>query len=264
MAPKKLLHQARERQREREGARRSISIPSIPPSTSFCSDDRSMDHITPESSYRVDFASSYAAPQPEEHDLPTSTHSIPSVHSMGGEDASASVSAARPLHLRNYHPNRAAKCAEKRAARIEYESAFPLHFDEEFRIIGSNAERFGQYIGQKSRQFMDFPLHLNWCVHHERSFENFFLQAQKDYEFLPQDPYCLLNLPDIYRGIKIKMQERVRGNRNQVEAKRNKVNRESKKRGRETYTGGSRSIVRAKQSGIKELKSKNQVTPQVP
>ncbi|ONK58418.1 uncharacterized protein A4U43_C09F12310 [Asparagus officinalis] len=237
-----------------------------------------------------------------------------------GEDASASVSAARPLHLRNYRPNRAAKRAEKRATRAEDaglprvckktrgknkahrlapifekdEPAFPLHFDEEFRIIGSNAERFGQYIGQKSRQFTDFPLHLNWCAHHERSFENFFLQAQKDYEFLPQDPYCPLNLPVIYRGIKTKMQERVRGNRNQVkmecyelwlktpeekrralfqekvfegidenwwgelcsfysskskqaEAKRNKVNRESKKRGRATYTGGSRSIVRAKQ-----------------
>ncbi|ONK73260.1 uncharacterized protein A4U43_C04F29070 [Asparagus officinalis] len=38
----------------------------------------------------------------------------------------------------------------------------------------------------------------------------------KDYEFLPQDPYCPLNLPIIYRGIKTKMQERVRGNRNQV------------------------------------------------
>ncbi|ONK63968.1 uncharacterized protein A4U43_C07F20760 [Asparagus officinalis] len=32
-----------------------------------------------------------------------------------------------------------------------------------------------------------------------------------------------------------------------AEAKRNKVNRESTKRGRATYTGGSRSIVRAKQ-----------------
>ncbi|ONK66855.1 uncharacterized protein A4U43_C06F12730 [Asparagus officinalis] len=139
-----------------------------------------MDHISPESSYRVDFASSRAV----------------------GEDASASVSAARPLHLRNYRPNRAAKCAEKRATRTEGlprackktrgknkahrlapspetdEPAFPLHFDEEFRIIGSNAERFGQYIGQKSRQFTNFPLHLNWCAHHERSFENFFLQAQ--------------------------------------------------------------------------------------
>ncbi|ONK72527.1 uncharacterized protein A4U43_C04F20340 [Asparagus officinalis] len=172
------------------------------------------------------------APQPEEHDLPTSTHSIPSVHSM----------AARPLHLRNHRPNRAAKRAEKRATRAEDarlprpckkargknkahrlapsseadELAFPLHFDEEFRIIGSNAERFGQYIGQKSRQFTDFPLHLNWCAHHERSFEIFFLQAQKDYEFLPQDPYCPLNLPVIYRGIRTKMQERVQGNRNQV------------------------------------------------
>ncbi|ONK78041.1 uncharacterized protein A4U43_C02F13590 [Asparagus officinalis] len=93
-----------------------------------------MDHITPESSYRVDFASSRAAPQPEEHDLPTfffqniapqpeehdlptSTHSIPFVHLMVGEDASASVSADRPLHLRNYRPNRAAKRAEKRATR---------------------------------------------------------------------------------------------------------------------------------------------------
>ncbi|XP_020250805.1 uncharacterized protein LOC109828187 [Asparagus officinalis] len=83
------------------------------------SDNREMDHITPESSYRVDFASSRAAPQPEEHDLPTSTHSIPSVHSMVGEDASASVSAARPLHLRNYRPNRAAKRAEKRATKAE-------------------------------------------------------------------------------------------------------------------------------------------------
>ncbi|ONK67003.1 uncharacterized protein A4U43_C06F14450 [Asparagus officinalis] len=95
--------------------------------------------------------------------------------------------------------------------------------------------------------------------------------AAKDYEFLPQDPYCPLNLPVIYQGIKTKMQERVRGNQNQVktkcyalwlktpeemrralfkekaEAKRNKVNRESKKRGRATYTGGSRSMVRAKQ-----------------
>ncbi|ONK73261.1 uncharacterized protein A4U43_C04F29080 [Asparagus officinalis] len=52
MAPKKLLHQARERQMELEGARRSISILSVPPSTSFCSDDREMNHITPESSYR--------------------------------------------------------------------------------------------------------------------------------------------------------------------------------------------------------------------
>ncbi|ONK76579.1 uncharacterized protein A4U43_C03F29780 [Asparagus officinalis] len=56
-----------------------------------------MDHITPESSYRVDFTSSRAV----------------------GEDASASVSAARPLHLRNYRPNRAVKRAEKRATRAE-------------------------------------------------------------------------------------------------------------------------------------------------
>ncbi|ONK58164.1 uncharacterized protein A4U43_C09F8870 [Asparagus officinalis] len=297
MAPRMLLHQARERQRELEGARPSISIPSVPPSTSFCSDDREMDHITPKSSYWVDFASSRAAPQPEEHDSPASTHSITSVHSMFGEDAYASISAVRPLHLRNYRPNRAGKRAEKHATRAEDaglprvckktrgknkahrlassfetdEPAFPLHFDEEFCIIGSNAERFGQYIRQESRQFTDFPLHLNWCAHHERSCENFFLQAQKDYEFLPQDPYCPLKLLVIYRGIKTKMQERVRGNRNQVkmecyelwlktpeekrralfqekaEEKRNKVNRESKKRGRATYTGGSRSIVRAKQ-----------------
>lgn len=39
---------------------------------------------------------------------------------------------------------------------------------------------------------------------------------QKDYQFLPEDPYCPLNLPVIYRGLKTKMQERVRGNRNQV------------------------------------------------
>ncbi|ONK68608.1 uncharacterized protein A4U43_C05F13920 [Asparagus officinalis] len=36
-------------------------------------------------------------------------------------------------------------------------------------------------------------------------------------------------------------------NRKQAEAKRNKDNRESKKRGRATYTGGSRSMVRAKE-----------------
>ncbi|ONK72778.1 uncharacterized protein A4U43_C04F23110 [Asparagus officinalis] len=56
-----------------------------------------MDHITPESSYRVDFASS---------------------HEVKG-DASTSVSAARPLYLRNYHPNRDAKRAEKHATRTE-------------------------------------------------------------------------------------------------------------------------------------------------
>ncbi|ONK78457.1 uncharacterized protein A4U43_C02F18980 [Asparagus officinalis] len=202
-----------------------------------------MNHITPESSYRVDFASSHAV----------------------GEDAFASVSAARSLHLRNYRPNRAAKSTEKRATTEDArllrackktrgknkahrlrpspetdEPTFPLHFDEEFHIIGPNAERFGQYIGQIRRRFTDFPLHLNWCAHHERSFGNFFLQAQKDYELLPQDPYCSLNLPVIYRGINTKMQER-------MEAKRNKVNRESKKRGRATYTSGSKSMVRAKQ-----------------
>ncbi|ONK54825.1 uncharacterized protein A4U43_UnF10960 [Asparagus officinalis] len=183
MAPRKLLHQARERQRELEGARRSISIPSVPPSTSFCSDNREMDHITPESSYRVDFASSRA-----DAGLP-----------------------------RVCKKTRGKNKAHRLASSFETdEPAFPLHFDEEFRIIGSNDERFGHYIGQKSRQFTDFPLHLNWCAHHERSFENFFLQAKKDYEFLPQDPYCPLNLPVIYRGIKTKMQERVRGNRNQV------------------------------------------------
>ncbi|ONK72401.1 uncharacterized protein A4U43_C04F19040 [Asparagus officinalis] len=174
------------------------------------------------------------------------THSIPSGHSTVGGDASASTSIARPLHLRNYRPNRAAKRAEKRA------------------------ENIGEQI-YKSRQYMDFPIYKNWGPDHERSFDKFFLQAQKDYEFLPVDPYCPLNIPAIHRGVKIKMQERVRGNRNQVkkecyelwletpqekrddlfktetEAKRNKDNRESKKRGRATYTGGSRSMVRAKE-----------------
>ncbi|XP_020246490.1 uncharacterized protein LOC109824327 [Asparagus officinalis] len=36
-------------------------------------------------------------------------------------------------------------------------------------------------------------------------------------------------------------------NKKQAEAKRNKDNQESKKRGRATYTGGSRSMVRAKE-----------------
>ncbi|ONK69191.1 uncharacterized protein A4U43_C05F20300 [Asparagus officinalis] len=79
------------------------------------------------------------------------------------EDTSASVSAARPLHLRNYHPNHAAKRVEKRATRTK-----------------------------------DAGLH-----------------EHKDYEFL-QDSYCPINLPVIYRGIKTKMQERVRSNQNQV------------------------------------------------
>ncbi|ONK71801.1 uncharacterized protein A4U43_C04F12520 [Asparagus officinalis] len=206
------------------------------------------------------------------------THSIPSGHSTVGGDASASTSIARPLHLRNYRPNRAAKRAEKRAENAG----------------GPNAERFGQYVGQKSRQYMDFPLYKNWGPDHERSFDKFFLQARKDYEFLLVDPYCPLNIPATHRCVKIKMQERVRGNRNQVkkecyelwletpqekrddlfkievfegvdkrwwddlcklfssnkkqaEAKRNKDNRESKKRGRATYMGGSRSMVRAKE-----------------
>ncbi|ONK60803.1 uncharacterized protein A4U43_C08F22790 [Asparagus officinalis] len=168
------------------------------------------------------------------------THSIPSGHSTVGGDASASTSIARPLHLRNYRPNRAAKRAAKRAENAgglprtskkvrssnkanrlmpdpeKNEPAFLLHFDEYFRVTGPNAERFGQYVGQKSRQYMDFPLYKNWGPDHERSFDKFFLQAQKDYEFLPVDRYCPLNIPAIHRGVKIKMQERVRGNRNQV------------------------------------------------
>ncbi|ONK72812.1 uncharacterized protein A4U43_C04F23490 [Asparagus officinalis] len=145
-----------------------------------------MTHITSKSSYRVDFASSRA-----DAGLPL---------------ACKKTSGKNKTHRLAPSPK-------------TDDLAFPLHFDEEFRIIGSNAERFGLYIGQKSRQFTDFPLHLNWCAHHERSFEKFFLQAQKDYEFLPEDPYCPLNLPVTYRGIKTKMQERVRGNRNQAEAK---------------------------------------------
>ncbi|ONK68082.1 uncharacterized protein A4U43_C05F7230 [Asparagus officinalis] len=93
--------------------------------------------------------------------------------------------------------------------------AFLLHFDEYFRVTGPNAERFGQYVGQKSHQYMDFPLYKNWGPDHERSFDKFFLQSPDD-EFLPVDPYCPLNIPAIYRGVKIKMQERVQGNRNQV------------------------------------------------
>ncbi|ONK55427.1 uncharacterized protein A4U43_UnF3520 [Asparagus officinalis] len=223
-----------------------------------------------------------------ENDLQTiPTHSIPSGHSTVGGDASLSTSIARPLHLRNYRPNRAAKRAEKRAEKAgglpqtsqkvrstnkanrlmpdpeKNEPAFPLHFDEYFRVTGSNAERFGQYVGQKSRQYMNFPLYKNWGPDHEHSFDKFFLQAQKDYKFLPVDPYCPLNLPAIHRGVKIKMQERVdpycplnlpaihRGVKikmqERAEAKRNKDNRESKKRGRATYTGGSRSMVRAKE-----------------
>ncbi|ONK75670.1 uncharacterized protein A4U43_C03F19310 [Asparagus officinalis] len=167
-------------------------------------------------------------------------HSIPSGHSTVGGDASASTSIARPLHLRNYHPNRAARRAEKRVEKAgglprtsqkvrstnkadrlmpdpeKNEPTFLFHFDEYLRVTGPNAERFGQYVGQKSRQYMDFPLYTNWGPDHERSFDKFFLQAQKDYEFLPVDPYCPLNLPAVHRGVKIKMQERVRGNRNQV------------------------------------------------
>ncbi|ONK66835.1 uncharacterized protein A4U43_C06F12500 [Asparagus officinalis] len=205
-----------------------------------------------------------------ETDLQTiPTHSIPSGHSTG--DASASTSIAHPLYLRNYRPNRAAKRAKKRAENAgglprtskkvrstnkanrlmpdpeKNEPAILLYFDKYFRVTGPNAERFGQYVGQKRCQYMDFPLYKNWGPDHERSFDKFFLQAQKDYEFLPVDPFCPLNIPAIHRGLKIKIQERVRGNRNQAEAKRNKDNRESKKRGRATYTGGSRSMVRAKE-----------------
>ncbi|ONK68109.1 uncharacterized protein A4U43_C05F7540 [Asparagus officinalis] len=156
--PNKLSQQARERLKELEDARRSTSIPSIPAST----------------------------PNMTENYLQTIlTHSIPSRHSAVGGDASASTSIARPLHLRNYHPNRAAKRLEKRAEKAgglprtsqkvrstnkanrlspdtkKNKQAFLLHFDEYFRITGPNAERFRQYVRQVSCQYMDFPLYKN-------------------------------------------------------------------------------------------------------
>ncbi|ONK72983.1 uncharacterized protein A4U43_C04F25710 [Asparagus officinalis] len=142
-----------------------------------------MDHITSESSYRVDFASSHVV----------------------GEDASASASPVRTLHLRNYHPNHAAKHTEKSATRIE---------DAGLR---------------RALYWADKP-----SIHGLST-----LYDLKDYEFLPEDHYCPLNLPVIYQVIKTKS----RRGFEVITIRRRQNNRESKKRGQTTDTDGPRSMV---------------------
>ncbi|ONK56343.1 uncharacterized protein A4U43_C10F7090 [Asparagus officinalis] len=99
--------------KELEGARQSASIHSIPTSTSITEDDLQ----TPlTSGTEDDLRTPFTAEA--EYDLQTTlTQSIPSGHSTVGGDATTSISAARPLHLRNYRPNRATKRAKKRAEK---------------------------------------------------------------------------------------------------------------------------------------------------
>ncbi|ONK64440.1 uncharacterized protein A4U43_C07F25950, partial [Asparagus officinalis] len=132
------------------------------------------------------------------------------------------------------------------------EKAWPLYLNNRGRPIGDYAEKWGKYVGEESRKYCKYPLHLEWGDEHNRSFDDFFITCQMYYEFLPLDPNQPLSHHIVYRGIKSQLQERVRYNRCQVkqecfekEARRNVQNRASNLHGRATYTGGSRNMCRA-------------------
>ncbi|ONK64055.1 uncharacterized protein A4U43_C07F21630 [Asparagus officinalis] len=82
--------------------------------------------------------------------------------------------------------------------------------------IGEYAKTWEKYVGVESHVYCKYPLHLEWGDEHNRSFDDFFIRCQKDYEFLPLDPNQPLSRNIVYRGMKSQLQERVRYNRCQV------------------------------------------------
>ncbi|ONK56528.1 uncharacterized protein A4U43_C10F9730, partial [Asparagus officinalis] len=195
----------------------------------------------------------------QENDLQTTppSHTIPS-----GQSSAASTSApvGVPKHSFNLRPNRALKRAERQGDGVQSQSsvrtrgsntkhnlhpdaekgekAWPLYLNNRGRPIGEYAEKWGKYVGVESRVYCKYPLHLEWGDEHNRSFDDFFIRCQKDYEFLPMDPNQPLSHHVVYRGMKSQLQER-------DEARRNAQNRASNLHGRATYTGGSRNMSRA-------------------
>ncbi|ONK72927.1 uncharacterized protein A4U43_C04F25010 [Asparagus officinalis] len=96
------------------------------------------------------------------------------------------------------------------------EKAWPLYLNNRGRPIGEYAEKWGKYMGVESRVYCKYPLHLECGDEHNRSFDDFFIRCQKDYEFLPLDPNQPLSSNIVYRCMKSQLQERVRYNRCQV------------------------------------------------
>ncbi|XP_020248671.1 uncharacterized protein LOC109826113 [Asparagus officinalis] len=208
-----LHRQARERRRELESAHVSTSIPSV-------------GEFTPVR----DIDSNQNAPT-QENDLQTTppSHTIPS-----GQSSAASTSApvGVPKHSFNLRPNRALKRAERQGDGVQSQSsvrtrgsntkhnlhpdaekgekAWPLYLNNRGRPIGEYAEKWGKYVGVESRVYCKYPLHLEWGDEHNRSFDDFFIRCQKDYEFLPMDPNQPLSHHVVYRGMKSQLQERVR------------------------------------------------------
>ncbi|ONK66650.1 uncharacterized protein A4U43_C06F10550 [Asparagus officinalis] len=152
--------------------------------------------------------------------------------------ASTSAPACVPKHSFNLRPNRALRRAERQGDGVQSQSsvrtrasntrhnlqpdvekgekAWPLYLNNRGRPIGEYAEKWGKYVGVESRVYCKYPLHLEWSDEHNRSFDDFFIRCQKNYEFLPLDPNQPLNRNIVYRGMKSQLQERVRYNRCQV------------------------------------------------
>ncbi|XP_020254000.1 uncharacterized protein LOC109831071 isoform X2 [Asparagus officinalis] len=171
------------------------------------------------------------------NDLQTTplSHSIPSGQSSA---ASTSAPACVPKHSFNLRPSRSRKHAEQQGDGVQSrssvptrgpntshklkpdaekgEKAWPLFLNNRGRPIGDYAEKWGKYVGTESRVYCKYPLHLEWGDEHNRSFDEFFIRCQKDYEFLPMDPNQPLSHHIIYRGMKSQLQEMVRYNRCQV------------------------------------------------
>ncbi|ONK76565.1 uncharacterized protein A4U43_C03F29640 [Asparagus officinalis] len=88
------------------------------------------------------------------------------------------------------------------------EKAWPLYLNNIGHPIGDYAEKWGKYVGKESRGYRKYPLHLEWGDEHNRSFDDFFIRCQNDYEFLPLNHDQPLSHHIVYRGMKSQLQER--------------------------------------------------------